>query len=355
MERAPDLHIAAFGARDNPEHFPPEHVTLAFSRLAQPVLVEKLRQVDNVELVQNALDACCRQYTVALNIVQAVEAGAVEALAKLVRHDDGVVRERATRALGLLLLNPTGRGRVIETGVLVVLRPVLKDPLPAVRVNMFVALQNLVAVADGAGDAVKHGYVAQLVDSAATDDESAAQELALRVLAKAVDAPEGKGLAAALEGGDTMRVCIALLDDGVAEVRAAAARVVATLAFADEGKKQAIEGGAVAPLIGLAEDALDAARAEAGGALMLIVVDNKGKEALIAAGLSGLIALLGDANTVCQLNAMRTVATVAAHPRARAQLQELDVLEHLHRIRDDGNALLRRCAETAIRAVEWTP
>jgi len=353
MERRADVHIASFAARDNPEHLPPEHVTLAFSRLAQPVLVEKLRQVDNVELVANALDAACRQYTVALNIVQAVDAGAVEALGKLVRHDDGVVRERATRALGLLFLNPSGRGRAVESGVLAVFKAVLKDPLASVRVNMFEALLNLAAIAEGAGALVETGYVPQLVEKAATDEESAAQQLALQVLAKSLDAPEGAGLAAGLDGGDTMRVCIALLDDGVAEVRAAAARVVGLLAFADEGKKQAIEGGAVPALIRLADDADVRSRTEAGGALMLIVVDNKGKEALIAAGLAGLVVLLQDENTVCQLNAMRTISAVAAHPRARAQLLELEVVPVLRRIHEDGSALLRRAADTAIRACEW--
>lgn len=355
MERATDTHIASFAARDNPEHFPPEHVTLAFSRLAQPVLVDKLRQVDNVELVANALDACARQYTLAVNAVQAVEAGVVEALAKLVRHADGVVRERATRALVLLMVNATARLRTVECGVLAVFKAVLQDTLRDVRVNMFEALLNLVAVAEGAGALVEAGYVPVLVDKAATDEEGDVQQLALRVLAKCLDAPEGKGLAAALEGGATMRVCVALLDDGVAAVRASAARCIALLAFADEGKKQAIEAGAVAPLVGLTEDPDASARAEAAGALMLIVVDNKGKEALLEAGLAGLVGLLQDENVVCRLNSMRAIAAVAAHPKARSQLRELEVLAYLTAIREDGNTLLRRAADSAIAACEWTP
>lgn len=352
--RQTDVHIASFEVKENPEHMPEEHVTLAFSRLAQPVLIEKLRVKDNVELTQNALDTCCRQYTVALNIVQAVEAGGVEVLAELTRHSDDTVRERATRALKLLLINPTGRQRVIKSGVLVTFMDVFDDKLVDVRRNMFSGLVGLSAVAEGTLAEVEAGYVKALVRKAATDEDDVVQELALVVLAKCVDAPENKGLLAALEGG-AMGVCIDLLDHGSAGVREQAGKVIGMLAVSEEGKKQAIDGGAVRPLNSISGDLSQPARAAAAGALMMIVVDNAGKEALLAEGMGGLVQFLKDDGMLVKLNSMKAVAAVAAHPKAREQLLELGAVTLLKRIRDEGNVALERSARTAIAACEWEP
>lgn len=94
--------------RETPAHHPPEKVTLAFGSLTQPVLVEKMAS-DDVRIVQNALAAVVRLFTVPLNLVQSIKAGGVGQLTTLTKHPDVVVRRRAARALELLMNNASGK------------------------------------------------------------------------------------------------------------------------------------------------------------------------------------------------------------------------------------------------------
>lgn len=80
---------------------------------------------------------------------------------------------------------------------------------------------------------------------------------------------------------------------------------MASLAFSAEGKLQAIRGGAVPVALNLMRDRDDRVRASAAAAMMGIVTDDSGKEAVIEAGVGALVACLEDDSVLVTLNTLK--------------------------------------------------
>lgn len=346
-------HISRHRNRENPAPYPVEKVTLAFGNLAQPVLVKKM-QSDDVRIVRNALGAVCRLFKVPLNVVKSVKAGGVRVLTKLAQDADLLVRQRSTKALELMCNCSNGKAAVVKENVLPDLAAVLDDDDVEVRRNIFSAFVNLSANVDGAEALVECGYVKLLVGKAGNDADEAVQVMALVVLNKCTNVIGGRGLSDSLAHG-AARCCIALLAHKSAEVRHLAALNIASLAFSPEGKVQAIRGDGVPTLLELMRDGDDRVRASAAAAMMGIVTDDSGKEAVIEEGVESLVTCLMDSTTLVVLNTLKCVSTVAAHPKARKLLNDADVVPLIQTIYDDGIGALRPSAKTAIAAVTWTP
>jgi len=363
-------HIARHKNRANPKPQAPTRVTLAFGNLAQPVLVEKMGSEDD-EIVRNALAAVVRLFKVPLNVVKSVAAGGIQRLTQLTQHADTEIRRRASKALELLMLTPSAKRSVCaDRACLPALAAVLDDGDETVRLNLSQGLVNLSSSVEGAEALVECGYVKLLVRKAGKDASTEVQKRALIVLNKCTNVIGGRGLSDSLAHG-AARCCIGLLKHDSTDIRhlvrvstpqchvptsshvvlalTCAAHVVAalfcvsfccalcllccwmqaafnlaSLAFSPEGKLQAIRGGAVPLLLGIMTDRDERVRASAAAAMMGIVTDDSGKEAVIEAGIDALVACLQDTNTLVTLNTLKVIlgenmslrcaAEVGSHP-----------------------------------------
>ena len=147
----------------------------------------------------------------------------------------------------------------------------------------------------------------------------------------------------------------------------AAANLVG-LTFSPAGKRQAIEHSAVPGLCAMLGEGLSspegrdgdcssAVRAAAAAAAMNLCTDNTAKvEVIDAGGLDGLVPLLDDGERpAVQVNALKAIAAVSAHPKARAFFNNKALTDRLHTIADCENSLLARNATIALGVVEWAP
>lgn len=68
-----------------------------------------------------------------------------------------------------------------------------------------------------------------------------------------------------------------------------------------------------------------------------------------------MVKALQDDSYLVVLNTLKAVATVASSPKARALLQEANAVDAMKGIVKNGAGGLRKSANTAIDAVQWTP
>ena len=105
--------IAAHACMPDVPPYPDTKVTLAFGNDTMPVLVTKMKS-DSVEVLRAALQAAGRLLPTSLNAAKAVSAGAVPELVRLCSHDDVVVRQRASAAVEVAMVNPSVKRAFVE-------------------------------------------------------------------------------------------------------------------------------------------------------------------------------------------------------------------------------------------------
>jgi hypothetical protein len=352
--------LVSHAARAAPAARDPERVTLAFDNATMPVLFEKLGS-DNVRVVTSALGVLSRQAGTALSVVKAVSAGIPPRVIGLMKdsHDAGV-RRGAAKALELMTAFPAAQSAVARAPPLVAaLLGSATDADPRVRESLFLALLNIASGVEGCEALVGCGGVPALVKIIPGDGDPVCAEVALAALVKLVNCFGGGGATHALDCGAT-GLCTSMLSHAGTGVREqAAACIGAIAAFSPAGKTQAIRSGAVPLLLGLLRDGDHRVRAAAAGALMAVAIDDDGKRALSSDGVPRLVACLTDGESpLVRLNAMRTVASLAALPAAREKLLAAGAVDALRVALaevGEGDALLAGAGEIALGAVQWKP
>ena len=194
----------------------------------------------------------------------------------------------------------------------------------------------------------------------AANEAVALQPLALRLLKNCLY--DAKGLRQAL-GHGAVETAITLLRSYDSDVRREAAAALAALCAAEAAKDAAIKAGAVATLVALLRDADLSTRTAAAAALVSATTTDEGKRAMVPLGADDdleaidlLVGLLREGEPALTTNALKCVANVAVHPRARDRLRTSpDCLALLDAAVAGGDALNAKHATIAKTAVLWEP
>ena len=285
-------HIWRSESKQNPSEIPETKITLAFGSWTLPVLVEQCEDQE-LDIRRNAMRVLCEScLTTPKRVVEAVEAGAVEALARLVSDADADVRLFVSAALLLVAKSATGKRALM--GTIQSVAPLLDDKEVRVRENAYGALLAVCSTCDGLESVVAGCYV-PIFCGKARAEESRIQPFCLLCLYHCLKEPSGAGLAQAL-GESAVAICIALLEHDFHVVRHRAADLLALLCFSVEAKLAAIAGGAVEALAGLLQDPASArVRGAGAGALMTICTEDEAKRRVLEGGtVPRLVALLDE-------------------------------------------------------------
>ena len=238
-------------------------------------------------------------------------------------------------------------------------KPALGDDESGVRRHVYEALVQLsTGTLKGVRSLVAAGYASTLVGKAAREVVEL-QPLALQLLCNCLS--DATGLDQALEHG-AVSTCITLLRSFDSAVRRDAASTLATLCFAEAAKHAAIDGGAVPILVDLLKDPDQATRTGAAAAVVAVTTTDEGKRAMVPSGDDGLeavdllVGLLREGAPALTTNALKCVANVAVHPRARRRMNDSpDCLALLDAAIAGDDALNAKHAEIAKAAVLWEP
>ena len=350
-------HVWRSEAKANPEPIPETKITKAFGSWTLPVLVEQCED-PNLDIRQNAMKVLCDLLQTPKRVVEALGAGVVEALSRLV--DDTDVRMSVSQAFVLVARNASGKAALAAT--ITSLLPLLDDEALRVREHAYEALLCVCSTCDGLQSVVGGGYVAVLCAKARSED-ARIQPQCLLCLYHCLKDPSLDGPRQALDES-AVGICISLLDHEFHLARFRAAENLTLLCFSAEAKRSAIDGGAVDRLVGLLADTSPRVRAAAAGGLMTICTEDDAKFLAIEAGaVDKLAGLLGDDNDLVKLNAVKAMSCIVAHPDGRAAMRNEACLGALDAVRTYGaepdargvQAMLQKAADVAIRLINWNP
>lgn len=132
---------------------------------------------------------------------------------------------------------------------------------------------------------------------------------------------------------------------------------------AEIAKITAIEENAVPTLLGLLTDDQQGVRAAAAGALMAVTTTDEGKRRMVSEGaesniesVNTLVNLLRESNSLIKTNALKCIANIAVHPRARAQMKASEsCMALLNQACESSDGLIAKHASIAKKAVLWNP
>lgn len=331
----------------------------AFGAGMCPKLVNEVKN-NNREIRVNALKVLCDVLKNPMHVVGCVEAGVVGVLNEQTTSSDPLTRCRASKALDVCARDSNGLQTMIDAGTPQAVQRALDDDVDEVRENVYSSLIRLsTGLAKGPRALVDAAYPSVLVGKAARE-KVGLQPMALKLLRNCI--LDEQGLQDALDH-QAVETCISLLASTDDTVRCDAANTLATLCFNEMAKITAIEHDATRTLVALLEDDARAIRSAAAGALMAITTTDEGKRVMVTEepgaeihSVAVLVGLLRESHTTLKLNALKCVANVAVHPRARKQMRTSDdCLALLDDLCSSSNQLLAKHAAIAKKAVLWEP
>ncbi|CAM9977107.1 unnamed protein product [Pylaiella littoralis] len=367
-EVAIENRVFRYEAKPQPTANTPGKIVEAFGLGKCPKLAEQVRS-ESLLVRVNTLKVLCDEFKNPTIIAGSVKAGLMRqvrsirsfpvTLPKMVLDSDLDTRKFSSETLAAAARDYNGRAALLEASKREARAPetiftALDDGSVDVRRNVYEALANTSTIGPGTRALVDAGYPAKLVDKAVNETEEL-QPLALRVLCNVIK--HRGGLEAAL-AASLVENLIGLLDDGrPAEVQRKASKTLAIACFDDMAKIIAIQNNGVSMLAELVAKAGTEVRSAAMGALMMITTVDAGKRAVLSTSAAEeAVKALGEHDDVLLLNALKLVASIAAHPDIRAELKEdTACLPAIRRLQSNVDPIIAKHASIALEAVLWEP
>jgi len=365
-------------SRQNPPDIHPQAVNLAFEAQQWPELVKQISSPDDV-IVSKALVVALRYLPQPLEVSKATKAGLFDAIADQAINSDAAIREQVSNCLRLSLNDRAvgHKAAAAHSSCLKAVKGLSCDAQDASRLAAYEAVHNLSMSFDGASLLSRAGFVPHLVERITAETRDDMHSHLTAALARCVNAHGQQGVAAALDGA-CVQVCTQLLQKQLGRdapsppVVCGCATALMYTAVPPAGKRQLIEQGSIAALMCILTHAstTDApAAAAACGALMNVLVDDDAKREALSIGAEPLLDSLrsavheyaaSGAHMGTVLNALRALATLAAHPGGRQIVLEGALLQLID---DDivpaakarGNSTLERLAGKTRAVVAWRP
>ncbi|XP_027570007.2 radial spoke head 14 homolog [Pipra filicauda] len=336
-------HISAY----LPPDIDPTKAALAFGRRALPKLNEELQSAELLTQ-QRALMALCDLVHDPEKVYKAIEIGFLDNLKTLLGHPDNTVRQKATEVLYLMSMHSVGRQGLIQNGVISALPGLLDDPVDICRKNIHLIFDMMAKIPEGAAGVLQAGLIPPLVLKLQTELDEIL-ELILGTLSNCLRMEVSEALATG---------AIAALKEKLthpsAAIRSKAAQVLLEISSHPEGKLPVCEEEVIPVLVSLLGDTDPEVQASATGALMFALVTPQGRaSAMAAAAIPPLLKLVAEETSTARLNAIKALTLLAELPEGRETL--LDHTGTFQECLDDPREVVKRAAQTAIRAIEWKP
>jgi hypothetical protein len=311
--------------KGEPVALPTTHIVEAYGLGKCPKLVDQVESPD-LAVRQSALRVLCEEFRNPANIAGCAQAGVFTLLPAFVLDEDLITRKRASEALALASRDYNGRAAMLSESFAQTVQPALDDASQDVRASIYAALEGASALPAGVRALVQAEYPAKLVAKVSSEADPALRTVVLAVLYNVLR--DRDGLQAALDAG-AVEACIALLPYSAATpgelqqqqlqraLQAAACALLQALCFSEMGKIVAIQGDAVARLAELITHCTCGdVHSAALGTLMIITSVDAGKRAFLQTGAVPLAvaALAGGSQELAKLNALKLIASIAAHP-----------------------------------------
>jgi len=349
-----------------------------------PKLVEEIAQSFSNPLIPctvrvEALKALCEEAKNPLSVYGCTEAGVVSVLSDMITDTDFDTRLYASEALTILAQDANGLDAILRDEAVPGILAGFSDPSEDVRGNVYDCVRLVTRTADGV-DACNNSGVAKALVGAILSENDAMRRILLPALYNI--AGSDSGLVDSLACG-AVEVCVRLLGSSDIAVVAASAKALGFICLDGRGKTDALAHGAISSLFdvvtrsiapsGMAEANIQSMWASALMALTSITSTDEGKRqcdkdeyinAVVdllcdeSEGLSPKMRPQTTCNRLVQLNCVKVIANVAVFPDIRRKLLNQSnnrCLKKLTVMKEGGDPLLRRHADTAIMAVNWTP
>eukprot|EP00752_Nemacystus_decipiens_P009611 g8588.t1 len=309
---------------------------------------------DSLLVRVNTLRVLCEEFKNPTIIAGSVKAGLMSTLPKMVLDADLDTRKFSSKAMVAAARDYNGRTALLKAKAPETVFTALDDDSVHVRRNIYETLANASTTGPGARALVDAGYPAKLVDKAVHETEEL-QPLALKVLCKVTTNREG--LDAALAASLVENLIGLLMEGRPAEVQREASLTLAISCFDDMAKIVAIQNNGVSMLAELVAGAATEVRSAAMGALMMITTVDAGKRAILSTSAAEeAVRALGERDDVLLLNALKLIASIAAHPDIRAELKEDSAcLPAIRRLQGSKDPMIAKHASIALETVLWEP
>lgn len=378
-KRSTVQHLTLVASKGEVSDAPFDRVTEAFGVENHPHLLHALDEGE-VPLKRRVLAAMVSLFRLPRELVMCLKLGVLELVEKGLSHDDREVRELSAEVLSVIADSPCSHSALLASRLLVRLLAVFAavPRADAYQCHLYDALISVSRVFTGARQLTEAGYLPVVLAHLAA---RRGPNLAAAAAAAPPPPPPHDSTSASAEGERrlrALRLLRHLLNDGAdltalraleldavgaaaralravdPRARAAGCDALAALAFADRGKKAAVDQGAVPSLCRLLGDARWEVAAAAAGALMVVAVRDEAKRQLLASDApAALLALLQAPLPLARLNAVKLVAVAAAYPPARRALGGAGSEFFLRALAADADPLMARSARAALLAVQW--
>ncbi|OQR97885.1 hypothetical protein ACHHYP_09880 [Achlya hypogyna] len=279
----------------------------------------------------------------------------LQPLTQLVYHANADIRRAAAAALTVFSTHSVGRTELIAHKTMRKILKVFGRNDNALLESLFDTALNLSSIMSGTHEMSQHGYPAVVLEKLKRDTSDAIRVRAMRLLKAFVNDGIPTTVLNIVELGG-VDVVAKFIYSKHKDVRTAALLVTGAMLYSEQGRESAMQSGVVKKLCGVLMDRDSTVSVAAAGALMVLAVHDEAKREIFDAGvITGFLQLLHRPEYGIQLNTLKLITVLAAHPLAREAMRTKQLEKTMHDMTEDTNELLARSAKLALRAVLWTP
>ncbi|KDO29346.1 hypothetical protein SPRG_05882 [Saprolegnia parasitica CBS 223.65] len=349
-------HLGRVEAKPNAAPIADNAVVEAFGADKCPKLVQLLKEDDESTLL-HALRCVAGVLKMPTDVVNSSrdEQHVLEPLGNLVFHNNAEIRRTAAIALRVFASHAVGRTELVRYRTM---RKILKafgrndnelmEPLfdTALHVSSTMA---------GVREMSQHGYPAVVLEKLKRDTSDSIRVRALKLLKAFVNDGIPSTVLSIVELGG-VDIAAKFISSKHKDVRTAALQTTGAMLYLEQGRESAMLTGVAKKLCGVLQDRDSTVSVAAAGALMVLAVHDSAKREIYELGAhTGFLALLHRPEYGVQLNTLKLVTVLAAHPLARDAMRTKQMEKTMRDMTEDANELLARSAKLALRAVLWTP
>ncbi|OQR93377.1 hypothetical protein THRCLA_08457 [Thraustotheca clavata] len=338
---SPYRHLGQVEAKANPSAIPNNAVVEAFGADKCPKLIRLLNEDDEATLL-HALRCLAGVLKMPNDVVNCSNNSqhVLEPLAHLVFHNNQEIRRSAAIALTGFSAHAVGRAELISQKTMrKILKAFHRDDTPLLE-SLFDTALNVSSIMTGTQELSKHGYPSAVVEKLKRSITDSIRCRALRLLKACVnDGIPGTVLQVVELGG--VEVVSKSIYSKNKDVRIASLQVTGSILYLEQGRESAIEHGVVKKLCGVLMDRDTSVGVAAAAALMVLAVHDEAKRELYEAGImSNFLKLLHVREVGIQLNILKLITVMAAHPLAREAMRTKQLEKSIQDMTEDPNELL---------------
>ncbi|EQC37209.1 hypothetical protein SDRG_05435 [Saprolegnia diclina VS20] len=349
-------HLGRVEAKPNAALIADNAVVEAFGADKCPKLAQLLKE-ENENTLLHALRCIAGVLKMPTDVVNSThdEHHVLEPLGNLVYHNNAAIRRLAATALRVFASHAVGRAELVRYRTMRKILKVFGRNDNELMEPLFDTALHVSSTMSGVREMSQHGYPAVILEKLKRDASDSIRVRALQLLKAFVNDGIPSTVLHIVELGGVDAVA-KFIHSKNKDVRTAALQTTGAMLYLEQGRNSAMLNGVAKKLCGVLQDRDSSVSIVAAGALMVLAVHDGAKREIYELGAhTGFLALLHRPEYGVQLNTLKLVTVLAAHPLARDAMRTKQMEKTMRDMTEDTNELLARSAKLALRAVLWTP